>query len=239
MSDKAKVFAIYGVVALLSAGVVGVSLWIRSGREAAYGQPIAVEVGKEKPAVLMTLEKDLTATNQEGRVVNLSALKDKVWIATQFFASCPQCAKRNYADLTKLYAEFRDNPNFHMVCITVDPETDGVEELREYAEALDADAANWWFLTGSREDLHAYMRHEMKFMDIRERVDPASIAADGRYAHDLGLEIFRPGWQMIDKADLAFAAKQGPEVHDKLYEEVRKHIAENLEDLENTEDGAQ
>lgn len=232
MNDKTKIIVIYGVVALLSAGVIGSAMWIRGTRQAAFGQPIAVEVGKEEPEVLMTLQKDLAATNQEGREVRLSALKEKVWIATQFFASCPQCAKRNYVDLMKLYAEFRDNPNFHMVCITVDPETDGVEELQEYAEALDADASNWWFLTGSREELRAYMRHEMKFMDIRERTDPASIAADGRYAHDLGLEIFRPGWELVDKADLSFAAKQGPEMHDALYEEVRKRIAGNLDKID-------
>ena len=228
MSDKTKIFTIYGVVVLFSALVIGTAMWIRSARKEAFGKPIAVDVGRENPAVLMTLKKDLTATNQEGREVSLSELKGKVWIAMQFFASCPQCAKRNYEDVTKLYAAFRDDPNFHLVCITIDPDTDGVEELQAYAEALDADSSNWWVLTGSREELHAYMREELKFMDIRERTDPASIAAEGRYAHDLGLEIYGPGWNMLDKADLAFASTQGQAAHDKLYEEVRARITTEL-----------
>jgi cytochrome oxidase Cu insertion factor (SCO1/SenC/PrrC family) len=228
MSDKTKIITIYGLVVLISAVVIGSAMWIRSARKAAFGKAIAVDVGRESPAVLMTLKKDLTATNQEGREVSLSELRGKVWIAMQFFANCPQCAKRNYEDVTKLYAAFRDDPNFHLVCITVDPDTDGVEELQAYAEALDADSSNWWFLTGSREELHAYMGQELKFMDIRERTDPASIAAEGRYAHDLGLEIFGPGWNMLDKADLAFAATQGQAAHDKLYEEVRARITTEL-----------
>ena len=140
MSEKGKIIAIYTVVALVSAGVIGTAMWIRKGRKEAFGQPIAVDVGRERPAVLMTLGKDLAATNQDGKKVSLSELKGKVWVGMQFFASCPQCAKRNYNDLIKLYAKFRDHPNFHMVCITVDPDTDGVEQLQAYAEALEADS---------------------------------------------------------------------------------------------------
>lgn len=233
MSDKGKIVAIYTMVALVSVGVIGTALWIRAARKEAFShKPIAVDVGREEPAVLMTLGKDLAATNQEGKQVRLSELKGKVWIGMQFFASCPQCAKRNYNDLIKLYAEFRDEPNFHMVCITVDPDTDGVEQLQAYAEALEADASNWWFLTGPREELHGYMLREMKFLDIRERTDPEAIATEGRYAHDLGLEIFRPGWELIDKADLAFAATQGEEAHDRLYEQVRKKIAAALDEID-------
>ena len=224
MSDKAKIILIYVVVVLVSAGVIGTSMWIRGNRKAAFQS-----VGVERPEVLMTLEEDLTATNQEGKQVSLSALKGKVWIGTEFFASCPQCAKRNYNDLLKLYAEFKDDPNFHMVCITVDPDTDGVEELQAYAEALEVDTANWWFLTGPKEEIHGYLRHQMKFMDIRERVDPDAIALEGRFAHDLGIEVFRPGWELVDKADLAWAAQEGEEVHAEMFENVRARIAKELQ----------
>ena len=76
------------------------------------------------------------------------------------------------------------------------------------------------------------MREQLKFLDIRERTDPESIAAEGRYAHDLGLEIFGPGWELLDKADLAFASTQGQAVHDRLYEEVRARIAAELEKID-------
>lgn len=226
MSDKAKIVMVYASVVLVAVVVIGSSMWIRKSREAAFQS-----VGAERPEVLMTLEEDLVATNQDGREVRLSELRDKVWVALEFFASCPQCAKRNYTDLLKIYAEFKGDPNFHMVCITVDPETDGVEELQAYAEALEADSGDWWFLTGPKEELHRYLTEEMKFLDVRERVDPEAIALEGRYAHDLGLELFRPGWEMVDKADLAWAMQQSPERHAELYEEFRARIASELAKL--------
>lgn len=226
MSDKAKIVTVYASVVLVAVVVIGSSMWIRNSREEAFQS-----VGAERPEVLMTLEQDLVATNQEGKEVRLSDLKGKVWVALEFFASCPQCAKRNYTDLLKIYAEFKDDPNFHMVCITVDPETDGVEELQAYAEALEADSSNWWFLTGSQEELHRYLTEEMKFLDVRERVDPEAIALEGRYAHDLGLELYRPGWEMVDKVDLAWAMQQSPEMHAERYAELRAKITEELAKL--------
>ena len=223
MNEKTKIVMIYASVVLVAVVVIGTSMWIRNSRKAAFQS-----VGAERPEVLMTLEKDLVLTNQDGKEVRLSELKGKVWIALEFFASCPQCAKRNYTDLLKIYEEFKDDPNFHMVCISIDPETDGVEELQAYAEALEADTANWWFLTGPKDEVHGYLRNEMKFLDVRERVDPEAIALEGRYAHDLGLEVYRPGWEMIDKTDLAWAAQESPEVHARRYAEMRAKIAKEL-----------
>ena len=120
MNDKLKIAAIYGSVVLVAVIVIGTSMWIRNSRKEAFQS-----VGAERPEVLLTLEKDLVATNQDGKEVRLSDLKGKVWIGLEFFATCPACAKRNYTDLLKIYAEFKDDPNFHMVCISVDPETQG------------------------------------------------------------------------------------------------------------------
>ena len=72
----------------------------------------------------------------------------------------------------------------------------------------------------------------MKFLDIRERTDPEAIATEGRYAHDLGIEIFRPGWELIDKADLAYAATQSKESHDRPYEKVRGKIRKALNEID-------
>lgn len=226
MNDKLKIVMIYASCVLVAVVVIGTSMWIRNSRKEAFQS-----VGAERPEVLMTLEQDLVATNQEGKEVRLSEMKDKVWIALEFFATCPQCAKRNYTDLLKIYAEFKDDPNFHMVCISVDPETDGVEELQAYAEALDADSSSWWFLTGEKEELHGYLTDEMKFLAIRERVDPEAIARDGRFAHDLGLQLYRPGWEMIDKVDLAWAMEQSPEMHAERYGELRAKITKELAKL--------
>ena len=118
--------------------------------------------------------------------MKISDLKDKVWIAAQFFAECPNCATRNGDHLVKLYQKYQDNPDFHVVCVSVDPEMDDIERLQQYATNLNADISNWWFLTGSREKLHSYMEKEMKFLSVRERTNEDDIAREGRWAHGYG-----------------------------------------------------
>ena len=56
---------------------------------------VVTDVGKEVVRSLATLENDYELTRQDGKKVKLSELDGKVWVAAQFFAACPMCAKRN------------------------------------------------------------------------------------------------------------------------------------------------
>ena len=229
MSDRAKIVLIYVVVAVIGVAVIGTSLWVRKARSQQFrDRTVAVSTGKEEPKVKLTLENDLEAVNQDGQKVQLTDLKDKVWLAAQFFASCPECAKRNYEDLAKIYDEFGGQDGFHMVCITVDPEYDTVERLEEYAAALDAKADDWWFLTGETETLRNYLVDEMKFLEMEERTDPQEIAEKGKFAHDLGLELFGPGMQLLKKVDLAYARSQTEADYNFAYRDLQRRIREAL-----------
>jgi len=194
MSTKTKIILIYSSVGLISALLIFGFVTLRQleDMKAEAARPIAVEVGKEVATEIIRLQNNITLTNQEGKEVSVFDLKDKVWVFAQFFAKCPMCAERNYTDLLQIYKKYKDHPNFMIVCMSIDPETDNVERLKEYAKVVDADPNKWWFLTGGREELHRYMQEEMKFMDIRERTVPEEIATMGKYAHDLGLAVSTP-----------------------------------------------
>lgn len=211
MSDKSKITLIYTSVALLSACLIGGFVFLGKlyDTKAELEKPRAINIGKETVNEFLQLEKDITLTNQDGVEVSVTDLDDKVWVFAQFFAKCPMCAERNYTDLMNIYAEYKEHPDFMIICMTVDPESDTVEKLQEYAEVVQADSKNWMFLTGDRAEMHDYMRNEMKFLDIRERTDPQEIAAHGKYAHDLGVAVFDKGLKMRTKVDLSFA--RGPD----------------------------
>ncbi len=229
MSERLKIVLMYVGVAIIGVAVISTSMWIRNARKAQAEQrsQLFVDVGREEATVFHTLQSDLVATNQDGKQVRLSDLSDKVWVATQFFANCPKCLTTASDDLRRLYSEFGDNPDFHMVSITVNPEGDTVENLREYAEAVGADSDNWWFLTGDRQELWDYMEHEMKFMRVVEHEDAH---ASARFSHDLGTEIYRPGLEMVKKRDLFYARTQGEAQHRAWFEEVRTTIQQALAD---------
>jgi protein SCO1/2 len=137
--------------------------------------------------------------------VKLSDLRGKVWVVAEFFAVCPHCAVRNGKELREIYEAFGDHPDFQIVCISVDPQQDDVEKLKDYAEALGADSKNWWFLNaGDEKSTHEYLEQTLKFLGVRERTDPAQIEANGRFEHDMGILAVNRDFSTFGKWDLAF-----------------------------------
>ena len=224
MTDRAKIIIIYTVVGILSAGVLATSFWIRKSRDSRFGSPIADGIGGEVAKDFGSLEKDLVLTNQDNREVKLSELKDKVWVATNFYATCPYCLETASDDLRSLYREFSSDSNFHVVSISIDPETDGQEQLREYARVMGADSGNWWFLRGEEKAVHEYLEKEMGFMKVvRNQVPPAK----DRFTHDRSLLVF-DGWKCVKKRNLQSARTKGEEVRNKKFEDIRKSILKSL-----------
>ena len=223
MTDRKKIISIYVVVAILSAGVLATSFWLRGVRERKF-VPIVDKIGGEVAEDFGSLERDLTLMNQEGKEVSLSQLKDKVWVATNFFANCPNCLLTAYEDLQGLYAEFGNDPNFHVVSISIDPENDQLEQLKQYAEKMKARSANWWFLRGEAGPGYEYLEKEMGFMKVVENdVPPATTP----FSHDRALLVF-DGWKCIKKRDLQFARTKGENVRDHYFQDVRKSIMKSL-----------
>ncbi len=123
MTRRTTIALFYTGVALVSAAILGIAFYLRSQLPKPE-LPAIVNAGKQDAAEWFPITKDLAAVNQDGQAVKLSDLKGKVWIAAEFFAICPHCAVRNGEELRKLYDEFRSHPDFHITCISVDPEND-------------------------------------------------------------------------------------------------------------------
>ncbi|MEJ6701404.1 MAG: SCO family protein [Akkermansiaceae bacterium] len=208
MSDKPKIICIYLGVAGISLLILVTTYLIRPNqRDLEQEKPYYAQQDDLQP--LITLEKDLVLKRQDGKEVKISELKGKVWAFAQFYASCPMCAKRNSQGLKDLYEKYKGNPDFVLVCITVNPETDGVEQMLSYAEGLAADSSNWWFLTGDAKALKDYMINEMKYQEIVKREDPEEAARLGEYEHDMSIAVYDRNLSMIKRHDLYNARKKG------------------------------
>lgn len=229
MKRNTSIALFYSGVAVISAAILGTAFYLRSQLPKPDMAAI-VNVGKETAPLWFEIGKDLSAVNQEGQQVKLSDLKGKVWVAAEFFAVCPHCAVRNGEELRKIYDEFRDHPDFQIVCISVDPENDKQEKLADYASALGAETKNWWFLNaGDAKSTHDYLEHELKFFGIRERSDPADIEANGRYAHDLGFLVVDREFRVVGKWPLADARSEEARQRDpELYERLKKELFDRI-----------
>lgn len=207
MTKTKTLILFYTGVAIVCAAILAlVNFVILPGLKTKGAETIDfANVGQQRDEKWFPIGKDLVATNQAGETVKLSDLRGKVWVVAEFFAVCPHCAVRNGKELREIYDAFGDHPDFHVVCISVDPRQDDVEKLKEYAAALGADPKNWWFLNaGDEKATHEYLEKELKFLGVRERTDAAQIEANGRFEHDMGLLAVDRDFSTFGKWDLAF-----------------------------------
>ncbi|MEM1068742.1 MAG: SCO family protein [Planctomycetota bacterium] len=86
-------------------------------------------------------------TERSGETVRSEDLLGQPYIVSFFFSTCPSiCVKQNQK-LKELQDEF-EGQGVRFVAISVDPETDTPEQLREYAARFGADEKQWLFMTG-------------------------------------------------------------------------------------------
>jgi protein SCO1 len=139
---------------------------------------LAHEAAHEQRLPTIGAAPDFTLTSQDGAAVTLGDLRGKVVAVTFIYTWCPDVCPM----LTDKMARVQDElgPGFGskvaFVSITVDPERDTPEVLKEYAEAFDANLAGWSFLTGKPEAIR----------DVAHRYGVAMrAAADGQVDHTL------------------------------------------------------
>ncbi|HVI48907.1 MAG TPA: SCO family protein [Chitinophaga sp.] len=152
MSKKAIILITFFVV--LSVGFLGYAGYVIKGERGSF-------FGKEKLPILGVpghTVPGFSFTDQEGKIKTKEDVKDKIYVAEYFFTTCTGICPKMNANMEKVYAKYKNNPDFLILSHTVDPEHDSVPVLKAYAEKHGADAKNWWFLTGSKKDLYRLAR---------------------------------------------------------------------------------
>ena len=98
---------------------------------------------------------EFTLTKQDGKRLALKELRGKVLAITFIFASCvdtcPLLTAKMAGIQNRLGADF--GTKVYFVSITVDPERDTPEILKQYAEGHKANPAGWAFLTGTPAEI--------------------------------------------------------------------------------------
>lgn len=97
---------------------------------------------------------DFSLVERSGRRVTLADLLAKVWIVNFFYTECADTCPLQSANMSRLQADFAEEPDVRLMSISVDPEHDTPEVLSEYAERFRADPERWLFLTGPRDVIY-------------------------------------------------------------------------------------
>jgi len=92
--------------------------------------------------------------NQDGATITRDDLLGSIYIADFFFATCPTICPKMATNMGYLQNKFKDRKGLRFISITVNPEHDTVEVLKEYANRVHADTKNWDFLTGDKDKIY-------------------------------------------------------------------------------------
>jgi protein SCO1/2/putative membrane protein len=98
---------------------------------------------------------DFSLKTSEGTTLSNRDLDGKVWVAAFIFTRCGGPCPHVTANMKRLQDDLKKEPNFRLVTVTVDPEHDTPDVLKQYAQGHDADTERWSFLTGDKKDVYA------------------------------------------------------------------------------------
>lgn len=204
------------VWALLVAGLAVViavgmrEIWISSERNQFRTLPILAQV------------PDFRFVERDGQPRTLRDLAGEIWVADFFFSTCPGPCPALTSQMGEISrAVTRTKGKVKVVSITVDPATDTPEKLRGYAEKYGA-GKNWWFLTGSLDDVFRLAREGFK---LPVEVNPPSTAPrDGKMLHSTKIALVDGQGRIrgyYNGTDADLLARILPDIGDLLQEEQK------------------
>lgn len=97
--------------------------------------------------------------NQDSIVITEQNFEGAIYLVDFFFTTCQSICPIMSTQMQRVADAFKENDAVKIISHTVDPETDNIQQLKEYATKHQADSKQWHFLTGSKQDLYHIARN--------------------------------------------------------------------------------
>jgi protein SCO1 len=112
-------------------------------------------------------------TERSGKEISNDDLTGKVWIASFVFTRCTMGCPQVTTTMARLQKELNlaGRDDLRLVTFTVDPERDGTDDLKKYADNFRADPSKWLFLTGKEKLVRLLLNKGFKIAAMK-RADP-------------------------------------------------------------------
>lgn len=119
-----------------------------------WAVPKIVDRFKKSDLVEIREVPSFELTDQNGKKITNKDYLGKVYVVEFFFSTCPTICPIMNQNMLKLQKEFYGNPQFGIASITINPDHDTVQVLKEHADHLGVKHYNWHFLTGDRDYIY-------------------------------------------------------------------------------------
>lgn len=108
------------------------------------------------PAVLFELP-DFAFEDVDGGEFSNKDLNGKLSVLSFFFTSCPATCPAINSEIARIAALNNGRNNLQFISISLDPERDSSERIRDYAKRYRAIQRQWRFLRGPKEKVEAML----------------------------------------------------------------------------------
>lgn len=127
----------------------------------------------DPPPVLSTLPA-FELIDQSGETFGTRDLHGHVYVASFFFTTCKSICPALMRAISELQRRYdRIDASIRIVSITVDPESDSPQVLKDYASKMGIDTERWSLLTGDRESIKRLLIDGFRAdMGEKEQVSP-------------------------------------------------------------------
>ena len=121
-------------------------IWVVKEMNARYfSKPTLAEIGSAPRFEL---------TNQYGKKVTDQDYLGKVYVLEFFFSTCPTICPKMNQNMLLLQEDFGSNNQFGIASITINPEYDTPQVLKDHANNLGITMYNWNMLTGDKNYIY-------------------------------------------------------------------------------------
>src|SRR5699024_681054 len=110
---------------------------------------------QEEEMALIGPVPEFSLINQHDNLITQNDLLGKVYVVEFFFTTCPSICPIMHESMVKVQDKYFGNPKVAFVSVTINPEVDTPQVLKQYAQENKVTNTNWHFLTGDLKDIYA------------------------------------------------------------------------------------
>ncbi|MBC8301232.1 MAG: SCO family protein [Flavobacteriaceae bacterium] len=102
--------------------------------------------------------RDFNLINQNGANITSKDYENKIYVVDFFFTRCPSICPIMTNNMLKIQEEFIKNEDIMLLSMSVTPEIDSVEILKNYAIEKGVNDSKWNITTGSKKHIYELAR---------------------------------------------------------------------------------
>lgn len=117
--------------------------------------------------------------NQDSSWTTNETFSGKIYVADFFFTSCPDICPKMNTQMLRVYDSLSAMTDLAFLSYTVDPVTDSVHVLKDFADRLGVTSDRWHFVTGEKEAL--FKHGQVSYMASMADEGEGGIVHSGRF----------------------------------------------------------